>query len=37
MPKKQGGTSTELWIKRALQTGGEIPAVIDDICIVAQL
>jgi hypothetical protein len=35
--KKQGGTNTELWIKRALQNGGDIPAVIDDMCITAQL
>ncbi|MDR0475883.1 MAG: hypothetical protein LBH43_19735 [Treponema sp.] len=35
--KKQGGTKTELWIKRALQQGGDIPAVIDEIIITAQL
>jgi hypothetical protein len=35
--KKQGGTNTELWIKRVLQHGGDIPAVIDDMSITAQL
>jgi hypothetical protein len=35
--KKQGGTNTELWIKRALQNSGDIPAVIDEMCITAQL
>jgi hypothetical protein len=35
--KKLGGTNTELWIKRALQQGGDIPAVIDEITITAQL
>jgi hypothetical protein len=35
--KKQGGTNTELWIKRALQNSGDIPTVIDEITITAQL
>jgi hypothetical protein len=41
--KKQGGTNTELWIKRALQQGCyatqslDILAVIDEICITTQL
>jgi hypothetical protein len=35
--KKQGGTNTELWIKRSLQQGGDIPAVIEDLSITAQL
>jgi hypothetical protein len=37
LSKKQGGTNTELWIKRALQNGGDIPEVIDEITITAQL
>jgi hypothetical protein len=35
--KKQGGTNTELWIKRALQQGGDIPAIIDEMTFTAQL
>jgi len=35
--KKQGGTKTELWIKRELQKGGDIPAVIEELIITAQL
>jgi hypothetical protein len=35
--KKQSGTNTELWIKRALKSGGDIPAVIEDITITANL
>jgi hypothetical protein len=35
--KKVGGTKTELWIKRALQKGNEIPAIIEEITITAQL
>jgi hypothetical protein len=35
--KKQGGTKTELWIKRALQQGSDIPAIIDDFSFTAQL
>jgi hypothetical protein len=35
--KKIGGTHTELWVKRALQQGGDIPAVIDDLIVTAQL
>jgi hypothetical protein len=35
--KKLGGTNTELWIKRVMQQGGDIPAVIDEIIITAQL
>jgi hypothetical protein len=37
MSKKQVGTNTELWIKRSLQQGGDIPAVIDEVCITVQL
>jgi len=35
--KKKGGTKTEIWIKRALQHGIEIPAVIEEFIITAQL
>jgi hypothetical protein len=35
--KKEGGTNTELWIKRALQNGGNIPAIIEDMSITAKL
>jgi len=41
--KKQGGTKTEIWIKRALQKGDivtqslDIPTVIDELIITAQL
>jgi len=35
--KKQGGTKTELWIKRALQQGSDIPAIIEDFSFTAQL
>jgi len=37
LSKKKGGTKTELWIKRALQKGTEIPANIEDLVITAQL
>jgi hypothetical protein len=37
MSKKQGGTKTELWIKRALQQGSDIPAIIEDFSFTAQL
>jgi hypothetical protein len=35
--KKQSGTVTELLIKRALQQGNEIPAIIEELIITAQL
>jgi hypothetical protein len=35
--KKVGGTKTELWIKRALEDTHDLPAVIDEIVITAQL
>jgi hypothetical protein len=35
--KKEGGTKTELWIKRALQYGGDIPAIIEEMTVTAQL
>jgi hypothetical protein len=37
MSKKVGGTRTELWIKRALENMNELPAVVDEIVITAQL
>ena len=35
--KKEGCTKTELWIKRALDTGSDIPHIIDEMIITAQL
>jgi hypothetical protein len=35
--KKKGGTRTELWIKRSLEHGGDIPGVIEELTITAQL
>jgi hypothetical protein len=35
--KKEGGTKTELWIKRSLQQGGDLPGIIDELTITAQL
>jgi hypothetical protein len=35
--KKQGGTKTELWIKRALEQPNDIPETIDELVITAQL
>ena len=35
--KKEGGTKTELWIKRALEIDSDIPQIIDDMTITAQL
>jgi len=35
--KKRGGTKTELWIKRALQKGTEIPFDIEEVIITAKL
>jgi hypothetical protein len=35
--KKEGGTRTELWIKRALEQGGDLPGVIEELTITAQL
>jgi hypothetical protein len=32
-----GGTKTELWIKRALQHGNDIPGLIEEMTITAQL
>jgi hypothetical protein len=35
--KKQGGTRTEIWIKRILENGFDLPAIIEDLTITAQL
>ena len=35
--KKEGGTKTELWIKRALEQGPDIPELIEEMIITAQL
>jgi hypothetical protein len=35
--KKEGGTKTELWIKRSLEHGGDIPGIIDELTITARL
>jgi hypothetical protein len=34
---KEGGTKTELWIKRSLKQGGDLPGIIDELTITAQL
>jgi len=35
--KKEGGTRTEIWIKRTLDKNKELPAIIDDLVITARL
>jgi hypothetical protein len=35
--KKEGGTRTELWIKRALEKGNDLPELIEEFSITAQL
>ena len=35
--KKESGTRTELWIKRVLESGSDIPHIIDEFTITAQL
>jgi hypothetical protein len=35
--KKEGGTRTELWIKRSLEHGGDLPEAIEELTITAQL
>jgi hypothetical protein len=35
--KKEGGTKTELWIKRSLQQGPDLPGTIEEMTITAQL
>jgi hypothetical protein len=34
---KKDGTKTELWIKRALEQGGDLPGMIEELTITAQL
>jgi hypothetical protein len=35
--KKQGGTKTEIWIKRVIENGQDLPGVIEEITVTAQL
>jgi hypothetical protein len=35
--KKEGGTRTELWIKRSLEHGGDLPGLIEELTVTAQL
>jgi hypothetical protein len=35
--RKEGGTRTELWIKRAVEKGPGLPGVIDELIVTAQL
>jgi hypothetical protein len=35
--RKEGGTKTELWIKRVLPQGPDLPGVIDELTVTAQL
>ena len=35
--KKEGGTKTELWIKRVMKPEGDVPNMIDELTITAQL
>jgi hypothetical protein len=35
--KKEGGTKTELWIKRVLSNGSDLPEIIEEIIITGQL
>jgi hypothetical protein len=35
--KKEGGTKTELWIKRVLEKESDLPGVIDELTLTAQL
>jgi hypothetical protein len=35
--KKEGGTKTELWVKRVLEQGPDLPELIDDLTVTAQL
>jgi len=37
MSKKEGGTKTELWIKRTLKAGPDLPHIIDELTITTQL
>jgi hypothetical protein len=35
--KKEGGTKTDLWIKRVLEQGPDFPGIIDELTVTAQL
>jgi hypothetical protein len=35
--KKEGGTKTELWIKRVLEPGTDVPGLIEELTVTAQL
>jgi hypothetical protein len=35
--KKEGGTRTELWIKRVMKQGSDLPEIIEELTITAQL
>jgi hypothetical protein len=35
--KKEGGTKTELWVKRSLEHGPDLPGIIDELTITVQL
>jgi hypothetical protein len=35
--KKEGGTKTEIWIKRVIENGQDLPGVIEEIIVTAQL
>jgi hypothetical protein len=35
--KKEGDTKTELWIKRSLEQGPDLPGIIDELTVTAQL
>jgi hypothetical protein len=35
--KKEGGTRTELWIKRSLEHGGDLPGTIEELSITTRL
>jgi hypothetical protein len=37
LTKREGGTRTELWIKRALEQGPDVPGIIEELTITAQL
>jgi hypothetical protein len=37
MSKKQGGTKTEIWIKRVIDNNSDLPQIIDEFIITAQL
>ena len=37
MTRKEGGTKTELWIKRSLESGTDIPDIIEEMTVEAEL